>query len=107
MSNTVIHKGSNDYEDQLEYLGWNARDRICLMYALWEKHLFRKISVLHEGNIWNVILVVGRLKKIKQQWRAIKIFRYIAEQVQNSKLWIASTMNECIVMLSAFCHLEN
>ena len=37
----------------------------------------------------NVILVVGRLEKIKQQWHAIKAFRYISERVPDSELWIA------------------
>lgn len=37
----------------------------------------------------NVILVVGRLEKIKQQWHAIKAFRYISERVSDSELWIA------------------
>lgn len=37
----------------------------------------------------NVILLIGRLEKIKQQWHGIKAFKCVLERIPEAELWIA------------------
>lgn len=62
-----------------------SKNKVTVIYNPIEKCDVKSIPIRKE----NVVLVVGRLQDVKQQWHIVRAFRCVLEQVPDAKLVIA------------------
>ncbi len=79
---TVSDWCKNDLIDEYHI----AKDKIVTIYNPYE--VTAEVKHVSKNSTKPIVISVGRLEKIKQQWHIIKAFKYVNEKISDAELWL-------------------